>query len=310
MPNYNPAFAQDNPSRRLPNASEESLGMSCGAADLDLINGLFNKWECEFNSIIEAGGVDQTMARKTTVLESIQNLIASATGVGDTSQFFLTAQAQSRLPIFPEVLSADGRINVSSPASGTVRIPSGVSFNHRGSSSFITTEENYPTDPSTIYHIRWSLSGGFSINDLSDAAYNPNGLAETDVQFDTTYDDMLIARVVTNSSNVASITNLVNLPEIIFEGDTSGIDPDGFEDNVPPSQIVASGADSEIVTMNLSRKPQVFLTDLVDVLVSPDGVEISCGVRGLSRYQVQAYYQRTDAAIGSEGAVIGFSGRA
>ena len=40
--------------------------------------------------------------------------------------------------------------------------------------------------------------------------YNPLNLPETDPRFDSSYDNMLIARVITNSANVATITNLVN----------------------------------------------------------------------------------------------------
>src|SRR5690606_7581460 len=46
---------------------------------------------------------------------------------------------------------------------------------------------------------------------LLDGAYNPTTLAETDPVFDSTFDDMLVARIVTNASNVATITSLANL---------------------------------------------------------------------------------------------------
>lgn len=166
----------------------------------------------ELVHLIEHSGQTPDAADLQQVRKAIDILIAAATGGGDTSQFVTFAQARGRLPIFPEIVSADGRINVTSPAAGTVRVPSGVQFMHRGIYPVTTAETDFATVASKTYHLRWNPTDGLALKDLADAGYNPSVLAEGNIGFDSTYDDMLIARVVTNSSNVATITNLANKP--------------------------------------------------------------------------------------------------
>jgi len=93
---------------------------------------------------------------------------------------------------------------------GTVRVPAGLDFMHRGIFRVTTTQTDFVTDPSKTYHLRWNPTDGFVLRDLASGAYNPGSLAEMNPVFDSTYDDMLVARVITNMSNVATVTNLVN----------------------------------------------------------------------------------------------------
>lgn len=169
----------------------------------------------ELVHLIQFAGLAPDNADLEQVRKAIEALISAATGGGDTSQYLLVSQARARLPIFPEVLSADGKINIISPAAGSVQVPSPVLFQHRGIFPLSTgdyTEPNrtFATAANKTYHLRWDATNGFRLRDLADAAYNPTALAESDVTFDSTYDDMLVARVVTNSSNVPTITNLAN----------------------------------------------------------------------------------------------------
>ncbi|KGF71150.1 hypothetical protein LL06_00685 [Hoeflea sp. BAL378] len=166
--------------------------------------------------------------------KAIEAAIAAATGGGDTSQFLLVSQARARLPIFPEILSADGKMIVTSPAAGTVQVPTSVNFQHRGiypvsTSSYIEDDRTFTTLSNKTYHLRWNPTDGFLLKDLADGSYNPAGLAETDTLFDSTYDDMLVARVATNASNIATITNLVNSNRLIVSavksGAASALDP-------------------------------------------------------------------------------------
>jgi hypothetical protein len=46
---------------------------------------------------------------------------------------------------------------------------------------------------------------------IGGGSYNPGSLAETNPQFDSSYDSMLVAKVVTNGSNVPTVTPLKNL---------------------------------------------------------------------------------------------------
>ena len=197
MADFDPPFA-DSGERRIPTASERANGFPCGPADQKLFNGMFNTLEGQFKHLGDQAGVMPTGDNDHTYnFRAIEALIAAATGGGNTSQYLLISQARARLPIYPEIQSADGRMIVSSPATGTVRIPGGVDFAHRGIFLETTTQTDFVTDPSKTYHVRWDITNGYTLNDLASATYNPSTLPETDASFDSTYDDMLIARVIT-----------------------------------------------------------------------------------------------------------------
>ena len=209
MGDFSQPFADDG-EFRLPTEEERNLGFPCGPLSKALFNGLFNRLEAELGTIISFAGVTHDDNNSTTLRDAVLALIDAAVGGGDTDGYLLTAQARSRIPIFPEIDSADGKIVISQPAAGTVRIPSGVTFMHRGIFPVITPLTDFATNASKVYHLRWSYVDGYSLNDLADGVYNPGTLAENDPSFDSSYDNMLMARVTTNSSNVATITNLVN----------------------------------------------------------------------------------------------------
>lgn len=128
----------------------------------------------------------------------------------NTNQFILVDQAQNNMPIFPDVQNDDGLISITSPSTGLVRIPSGITFSHRGMFPVVTAQQDFATIANSTYHLRWTLDSGYELKSLADIAYNPSALDEIDTAFDTTYDDMIISRVVTDNSNVATITNLKN----------------------------------------------------------------------------------------------------
>ncbi len=164
----------------------------------------------EIMAVIAAGGLTPSPGDLTQLLQAIQQLISAATGGGDTSNFVLMPQARARLPIYPEVLRTDGMIPVVSPSAGQVRVPAGIDFLHRGIFTVTTVQTDFAVAASKTYHLRWSPAGGYVLKDLADPAYNAGVLAEANALFDSGYDDMLIARVVTSPGNVPTITNLVN----------------------------------------------------------------------------------------------------
>lgn len=174
----------------------------------------------ELVHLINFAGLTPSKADLQQVRKAIEALISAATGGGETSQFLLVDQARARLPIFPEILSADGRMNVSSPAAGTVQVPTSVEFQHRGifplsTSDFDEADRTFETLAGKTYHLRWTPANGFALKELADASYNPSVLPEGHPDFDSSYDDMLVARIVTDASNVATITNLANLHRLI-----------------------------------------------------------------------------------------------
>lgn len=291
MADFSTPFGDD-AERRLASASEKQNGFPCGPADQTLFSGLFYQLWAELDAIHQEGGVPGDDSVYNTTLLNIQALISAAIGNGDTSQFVLFSQARSRLPIYPEFLTSDGKINVTSPATGTVRLPSGVDFSHRGIFTITTTQIDFPTDASKTYHLRWSNVDGYELKDLASGTYNPSVYAETHQDFDSTFDDMLIARIITNSSNVATITNLSNKHELKNSGTEIG--PNGtlstydHEDGVLPDDIT----EYTTVSLNWARTADTYLSAMNDVLVNDPGTrELSMGVRPLSRYNIAVWAQ-------------------
>ena len=97
------------------------------------------------------------------------------------------------------------------------------------------------------HHLRWTVAGGFVMRDLADVTYNPGALAETDPSFDSTYDDMLIAKVVA-AAGTATVTTLVNAARL-------------FASQTGTGTIVTTGSGSDGIrftatfTLNWAPKP-------------------------------------------------------
>lgn len=124
--------------------------------------------------------------------------------------------ARARLPFYPSVNAVMGRMGIFAPQAGQILVPGSVEFLHRGiyldnTSNYDLASRTFTTAINTVYHLRWSPTGGFVLKPVNDGVYNPGGYAETNPAFDSTFDDMIIARVATDQSNVASIVNLSNL---------------------------------------------------------------------------------------------------
>lgn len=288
MVDFTPPFAE-NGERRLPDATEQSLGLSCDPQQLrELLNGMFNLHQGQIKTIADEAGVTPSGAGDKTLLNrAVLALIAAATGAGDTSEFVLFSQARARLPIFPDVATIDGRFSVTAPTTGIIALGAGTAFLHRGIFSTTTAYQEFSTDPSKTYHLRWNPTDGFVLRDLASGTYNPGTLAETNVAFDSTFDDMLVARVITNSSNVATITNLSNKDRITISGETGLARHVPFEDSVTIANITAG----QLVTCNLARRPRAAMTAVSDFDVLAGGLsEVNFGVRVRSRYDVLAFY--------------------
>ena len=298
MPDFDPPFAQ-NGEFRFPNANEQSLGWPCGPIDQNLLNGLFRLHNGNIGDVISSAGVTGPDGDLTKLRRAIEALIAAATGGGTVDDYILMAQARNRLPIFPDVQNVDGRIGVTAPSTGAVRLAGGVEFLHRGIFRVTTTQTDFATDASKTYHLRWTPTDGFVLRDLASGTYNPSTLSESNIAFDSAFDDMLIARVVTNSSNVATITTLANKDRLSASGEEiaprGSLDPNiaeavgGF--GVLASQIT-QGASASI---NFARTPDAFLRWINDMRISsqpsPASNELNIGVQARSRYSVLIWGQ-------------------
>ena len=170
-------------------------------------------------------------------------------------------------PIYPEILTADNKAALTSSTAEVV-VSAGTAFIHRGinrysTDGFSAPARTFATAASKTYHLRWYAPGHtlapkvsypvgrLMLRDLADGAYNTGAAAETSSVFDTTYDDMLIARVVTNSGNTPTVTALVN-KDRLFASANVGVflsrlsDSNGF--------VTANPA---VTTLNWARTPKV-----------------------------------------------------
>lgn len=305
MADFNTPFASQ-AGRRNPTSDEKINGFPCGPADQTLFNGLFHRLESEIGNVISFAGLTPSDADLSQLRKSIVALIDAATGGGDTDSYLLMSQATARLPIYPEMLTEDGKINVSSPATGLVRVPGGIEFLHRGINQISTEETDFNTQSSKTYHLRWNPVDGFSLKDLSNGSYNPGAAAETSTAFDSGYDDILIARVITNSSNVASITNLVNKSVMTASGFHIG--PGAFGANGTGYELALPSDITHFlpIELNWARKPQVYLSNVHDLYMygtasAYSGQERVFGVNARSRYTIAVYAQgENNLSIGWE----------
>ncbi|AID18338.1 hypothetical protein PPF1_25 [Rhizobium phage vB_RleM_PPF1] len=198
----------------------------------------------EIMAVITAAGISGSNGDLTQLLQAIEQLISAATGGGDTSNYVLMPAARARLPIFPEVLTSDGRIPISAPSTGTVRVPAGYDFLHRGIFAITTVQTDFVTVANKTYHLRWNPTNGFQLKDLADVAYNPAAVAETDISFDSAYDNMLVARVVTSAGNIATIANLANKHRLQLISEKTTV-----EENAGTYPL------SPVITLNFARTP-------------------------------------------------------
>jgi hypothetical protein len=129
--------------------------------------------------------------------------------------------AVSTMPIFPEVSGA-GAMTITL-GSGNIVIDAGQSWVWRGIRAFSTSDfssgdRTLTTAANKTYHLRWHAPGTgaatpattYPIGRFELADMTAASPVETDSSYDSTYDRMLVGRVVTNGSNVATITPLVN----------------------------------------------------------------------------------------------------
>jgi hypothetical protein len=117
-------------------------------------------------------------------------------------------------------------------STGGVQVGAGQTFIHRGGVLYNSTDtdvsyRSFTTVALKTYHLRWRYNGGspaFVLADLSDPSYNPGALAETHANFDTGFDDMLIARVVTDEANTPVVTALLNRDRLAISEILTGTD--------------------------------------------------------------------------------------
>ncbi|MEP9397935.1 hypothetical protein [Mesorhizobium sp. KR2-14] len=181
----------------------------------------------ELLNLIVGAGLTPDEADLTQVLQAVR-LLAAGAGSNPGAPAFLFN------PVYPEIVSNGGVMSIAA-ANGQIVLAAGQQWVHRGgvlynSSDLAPAQRTKATVPSKTYHLRWRFNAGaptLALYDLADAGYNAGAKAETDIAFDSSYDDMLIARVVTNPANDPTVTPLINrhrlAAEITNSGATSGV---------------------------------------------------------------------------------------
>lgn len=216
MADYSTPFATTG-GKRLPSAEEISTGFPTGPLDKALFNGLFFRLQSEINEVIVDAGLTPTNDVDTWLRDAIRKLIVDANSSTDNGF--------TNNPVFPEILTTDNRLLITDNSNGTLTIDAAQEWFWRGlfklsTDSFSLADRTFSTVANKTYHLRWNASGK---GNATPAETYPNGrfelmdmdgLVETDSQYDSNFDRMLIAKVVTDSGNTATITTLVNLAKI------------------------------------------------------------------------------------------------
>lgn len=151
----------------------------------------------------------------------------------------LTDLSWKNLPVFPEI-TASNNVFTFTTGTGQVVVGSGITWLWRGWQSFTSADissgdRTFATTSLKTYHLRWHApgtgsatpsgtypNGRFALKDVADTGYNPSALDESNSAFDSSFDDMLIAKVVTNSGNTPTVTALKNKARLSVTTDSVG----------------------------------------------------------------------------------------
>lgn len=211
------------------------------------------------------------------------------------------------LPFYPEIESTDGKISVTDNGDGTITIDPDQVIRWRGfrrfnTSDFSAGDRTFAHSADKTYHLRfyppghgdasnaanWP-NGRFALKDLASSGYNPGSEDEADGVFNTGYDDVLLARIVTNGSNIPEIKSLRNSHQMVK---TVLHDDD---------DLVDSGANGSRtffeVVFDWARTPEVILTPVRAGQNGPhpvDGrvdIDLLITTSEISRYLVSGMYR-------------------
>ncbi|WP_029236246.1 pyocin knob domain-containing protein, partial [Vibrio coralliilyticus] len=130
----------------------------------------------------------------------------------------LSHSGNLKLPIYPEI-KTDGNV-VSLKLTGTelTVYNNPVYFYGWQLHRINPTGIKFTVDLSKTYHLRFSIQSGLELKDVTDATYNPSSKAEMDASFDSTHDDMLLAKIETGT-----LIPLINKPELYADMQMVGV---------------------------------------------------------------------------------------
>lgn len=134
----------------------------------------------------------------------------------------------ANMPI--HALVGTGGVVAYSTGAGNIVVSPGQTITRRGArvynlDNLSLANRTFVTLASKTYHLRWYApgigratpsaswpDGRLYLEDIADPTYNPSVLAEANVAFDSTYDSLILARVVTSGANTLTVTPLTNKP--------------------------------------------------------------------------------------------------
>lgn len=279
---YNPPF-NSTPTPEVPEPPYVDGNKTAGIKGSTVPAAAVEHPQREILAVIAAAGLSPSPADLTQLLQAIQ-IIAGGVGAPPAS-FGLN-------PVFPEVITNGGVMSIT-PSTGQVILATGQQWIYRGgtlynSSDLLLAARTLSTVANKTYHMRWRYNGGaptLALYDLADVAYNPGVVAETNEQFDTSYDDILIARVITNGANTPTVTALKNLNRLADEQTAGGV-----------ATIWSSGTGSDggryqnAFTLNWARTPKAVVTGILGQGTTPvlNGFANLVTINSKTRYLVDS----------------------
>jgi hypothetical protein len=233
--------------------------------------------------------------------------------IGAGAGFVLEADAYANLPIFPEIVTGGGNLTINA-SGGSVVVATGQEWTWRGIKRFSSTnipvgERTFATLANKTYHLRWyppgspqaplpaNPNGRFYLRDVADAGYNPAAYTEVNANLDTRYDDMLVARVVTNGSNVANITPVYNRTrlEAALTPTINITNNSGADDSSGSATVALNWGRTPNVTASIKNATNIGASGVADVDHSIDWSGVTR--YGLTITMVRDYASQMIAAV-------------
>lgn len=230
----------------------------------------------EIVEVIHRAGLTPSPDVLTQLADAIQGMIQAALGGGAPADY-VTLAALSSLPFYPEILSADNAINITSPAAGQILVPPSVAYRFRGvlnynTSSFTEAQRLFTTLQNKQYHLVAEQStGAWALRDVADPSYNPLGVLESDEALDGSRSRILAARVVTDQNNIPTITLLRNAHELFRDvGRSSYLQLGNFNNSHTDTHAIGwARRPRSIGLTRLVAAPSASLRDMGELQLSP-----------------------------------------
>ncbi|MFN3686083.1 hypothetical protein [Salinarimonas sp.] len=240
----------------------------------------------EIENVIRSENMEPT-DDLTELNQAIEAKIARLTGQGP-SELYATVPMLLGLPFFPEILSANNLINITSPAAGTILVPSGVGYRFRGgalnlnTSSIPEQQRLFSTLQNKSYHLICDQGAPLTwiLRDVSDPSYNPDGHPEDHPALDAGYGRIIAARVQTDGANIPTITLLRNAHELFVDvGRATYLQLGNFNNSHMDTHPIGwARRPRSIGLTRLVAAPSSSLRDMGELQLSPTSI---------TRYQMQ-----------------------